>query len=108
MVILPIKLAPLNLAILAKEYDIPFFVAAPLSTFDLSIESGKDIPIEERNLEEITTIQGIQIAPDEVKVFNPAFDVTPHSYISGIITEKGLITGSYEEEIRALFKEGGV
>jgi len=102
------KIGTLNLAILAKEYDIPFFVAAPLSTFDLSIESGKDIPIEERNLEEITTIQGIQIAPDEVKVFNPAFDVTPHSYISGIITEKGLITGSYEEEIRALFKEGGV
>lgn len=99
------KIGTFNLAIIAKEFGIPFFVAAPLSTFDLSISSGREIPIEERDLEEVTTIQGIQIAPEEVKVFNPAFDVTPSSYISGMITEKGLMTGNYQEEIRSLFRK---
>ena len=93
------KIGTFNLAILAKAFDIPFYVAAPLSTFDTSIMSGDEIPIEERNKEEVTHIQGIPIAPDGIDVFNPAFDVTPHYYISGIITEKGILTAPYDQEI---------
>jgi methylthioribose-1-phosphate isomerase len=98
------KIGTFSLAILAKEFNIPFFVAAPLSTFDLSIKSGQEIPIEERDLEEVTHINGQAIAPEDVKVYNPSFDVTPNEYITGIITEKGMITGNYFEEIKRLFK----
>ncbi len=79
------------------------FIAAPLSTFDVSISCGDNIPIEERDPDEVRLINGTQIAPQEVPVFNPAFDITPHDLISGIITEKGIITDRFEEEIEALF-----
>ena len=96
------KIGTLNLALLAAAYQIPFYVAAPSSTFDLTIESGKTIQIEERPAEEITHIAGKQIAPDNTKVFNPAFDVTPAHLITTIITEKGIIYPKYNENIVAL------
>ncbi|MFP3418671.1 MULTISPECIES: S-methyl-5-thioribose-1-phosphate isomerase [Bacillus] len=99
------KIGTLGLAILAKHFQIPFFVTAPLSTFDVSTRDGADIPIEERDPLEVKELNGIQIAPPDVQVFNPAFDVTPHHLISGIITEKGIITSNYTEEIDALFTE---
>ena len=98
------KIGTLGLAILAKHYDIPFYVAAPSSTFDLSLESGISIPIEERNGEEITSIQGIRVAPENVKTFNPAFDVTPNSLITSIITENGIITPDYKSNIPLFIK----
>nr|MDH3154882.1 S-methyl-5-thioribose-1-phosphate isomerase [Bacillus licheniformis] len=97
------KIGTFGLAILAKAFQIPFFIVAPLSTFDVSISCGDDIPIEERDPDEVRRINGTQIAPQEVPVFNPAFDITPHDLISGIITEKGIITDRFEEEIEALF-----
>jgi methylthioribose-1-phosphate isomerase len=84
------KIGTYGLAVLCKEHGIPFYVAAPLSTIDFSTESGSDIPIEERDPREVTHIFGkTQIAPDGVKVANPAFDVTPARYVTAIITEKG-------------------
>lgn len=80
-------------------------MAAPLSTFDLQIENGDQIPIEERDPDEVRQISGIRTAPEDVPVFNPAFDITPGSLISGIITEKGIVTGSYTEEIEQLFAD---
>ncbi len=85
------KIGTYSLAVLARHHGIPFYVAAPSSTFDLSIESGEDIPIEQRAAEEITDSFGFRTAPEGVKVYNPAFDVTPADYITGIITEKGII-----------------
>ena len=89
------KIGTYTLAVLAKENSIPFCVAAPTSTIDLSLPSGAEIPIEQRDPEEITHIQGIRIAPEGTNVANPAFDVTPHTYISAIITEKGIIREPY-------------
>ncbi len=84
------KIGTYSLAVLCKEHGIPFYVAAPLSTIDFKIESGTEIPIEERDPREVTKVFGkVQIAPEGVKVSNPAFDVTPARYISAIITEKG-------------------
>ena len=97
------KIGTYQLAVLAKENNIPFYVAAPLSTFDLSCKSGSDIPIEERLSEEVTNINEKQICADGVKVRNPAFDVTPGKYISGIITEKGILRGDYMAEIKNIF-----
>jgi methylthioribose-1-phosphate isomerase len=85
------KIGTYSVAVLAKEHKIPFYVAAPLSSFDFSLTSGDQIPIEERSADEVTHIAGKRIAPEGVKVFNPAFDVTPHAYITAIITEKGVI-----------------
>lgn len=96
------KIGTFNLAILAAAYKIPFYVAAPASTFDLLIPDGKDIPIEERPASEITHIAGQQIAPNDTKVYNPAFDVTPAQYITAIITEKGIIYPDYEKNIPGL------
>lgn len=96
------KIGTLNLALLADAYGIPFYVAAPVSTFDLAISSGSDIPIEERKAEEITHIAGVQVAPEGTKVFNPAFDVTPARLIKAIITEKGIITADFEQNIPAV------
>ncbi|PAK36260.1 S-methyl-5-thioribose-1-phosphate isomerase [Peribacillus simplex] len=93
------KIGTLGLAILAKHFGIPFYVAAPSSTFDLSIESGTSIPIEERNGTEITFIQDVRIAPENVKTFNPAFDVTPNHLITSIITENGIITPDFFKNI---------
>ncbi|MEH7662028.1 S-methyl-5-thioribose-1-phosphate isomerase [Bacillus velezensis] len=99
------KIGTYGLAILANAFQIPFFVAAPLSTFDLQIENCYQIPIEERDPDEVRQISGIRTAPEDVPVFNPAFDITPGSLISGIITEKGIVTGSYTEEIEQLFTD---
>ncbi len=89
------KIGTYTLAVLATENAIPFYVAAPVSTIDLSLSSGADIPIEERSQEEVTCIQGIRIAPKGVEAANPAFDVTPHCYVSAIITEKGIFKEPY-------------
>lgn len=99
------KIGTFNLALLAKAFNIPFYVAAPLSTFDIAITDGNQIPIEERHSEEITHIHGVQVAPEGVKVFNPAFDVTPNELIAGIITEKGILTGDYTKSISTLFQK---
>ena len=96
------KIGTYSVAVLAKENRIPFYVAAPISTLDLKLANGDLIPIEERASEEVTQIKGIQIAPEGVKVRNPAFDVTPARYIAGIITEKGVVRGDYERELKAL------
>jgi methylthioribose-1-phosphate isomerase len=84
------KIGTLNLAILARRFVVPFYVAAPLSTVDFDTASGKDIPIEERDAEEVTTFAGKRVAPVGVAVYNPAFDVTPASLIDAIITEEGV------------------
>lgn len=93
------KIGTYALAVLAKENDIPFYVAAPSTTIDFSLSSGDRVPIEERNSREVTHIQGVPIAPEGVKAANPAFDVTPHNYISTIITERGIIKEPYEREL---------
>lgn len=93
------KIGTYNLALLASAFNIPFYVAAPASTFDLSIEDGTAIPIEERNPEEITHMNGQPVAPIGTKVFNPAFDVTPAHLITAIITEKGIIQSDYQKNI---------
>lgn len=97
------KIGTYSLAVLAKENNIPFFVAAPTSTIDVSILSGDEIAIEERNPDEIIFFGKRKIAPDGVKVSNPAFDVTPSKYITGIITEKGIVKPSYLENIPKLY-----
>jgi methylthioribose-1-phosphate isomerase len=99
------KIGTYSVAVLARENNIPFYVAAPLSTFDLSLKSGADIPIEERHAREVTHLQGFPLAPEGVRVRNPAFDVTPARYITAIITEKGVVTGNYEDKLRELVKE---
>ncbi len=92
------KIGTYTLAVLAKEHGIPFYVAAPMSTVDLSIASGDEIVIEERQPEEVTCIRGIRTAPEGILAANPAFDVTPYRYISAIITEKGIIREPFDEE----------
>jgi len=98
------KIGTYSVAILAKEHNIPFYVAAPISTLDLSLKGGDEIPIEERNIREVTHVFDSQIAPDGVKVLNPAFDVTPNRYITAIITEKGVMKAPFEEGLKRLFK----
>src|SRR5205809_398941 len=95
------KIGTYGVALLARAHEIPFYVAAPSSTFDLSLPSGDAIPIEQRDPREVTHGLGKQTAPDGVKVYNPAFDVTPAKLIVGIITEKGLIQPVTEANIRA-------
>jgi methylthioribose-1-phosphate isomerase len=96
------KIGTYTLAVLAHENQIPFYVAAPLSTLDMSFASGKQIPIEERSPAEVTHLAGVLIAPREVPARHPAFDVTPHRYISAIITERGIAREPYVEDLRAL------
>jgi methylthioribose-1-phosphate isomerase len=96
------KIGTYTLAVLAKENGIPFYVAAPTTTIDPSLASGDEIPIEERSPDEVTHIQGVAIAPEGVKVQNPAFDVTPHQYITAIITEGGIIRAPYGEGIKKI------
>lgn len=97
------KIGTYGVAILAKEHGIPFYVAAPFSTFDLSVDDGDGIPIEERPGDEVAVIGGRRFAPLGVDVYNPAFDVTPSKYITAIITEKGIIRPPFKENIRKLF-----
>jgi len=98
------KIGTYTLAVLAMENGIPFYVAAPTTTIDLSLASGDEIPIEERNPEEVTHLQGVSIAPEGVEAANPAFDVTPHHYITAIITENGIIKEPYGEGIKKIFR----
>jgi methylthioribose-1-phosphate isomerase len=100
------KIGTLGLAVLAKEFHIPFYIAAPVSTFDLSIESGGSIPIEERDAREVTEGFGRRTAPEGVKAWNPAFDVTPARFIAGIITERGLIRNPDTVEISRVLGGG--
>ena len=95
------KIGTYGLAILAKEHGIPFYVAAPISTLDMQRSSGEEIPIEERGAEEITEGFGRRTAPHDVRVFNPAFDVTPNTLVSAIISEKGVARAPYGEVLRA-------
>ncbi len=96
------KIGTYSLAVLARENGIPFYVAAPTTTIDLSLASGDEIPIEERSPDEVTHIQGVNIAPEGIEVTNPAFDVTPHRYITAIITENGIIKEPYGEGLRGI------
>ena len=93
------KIGTYTVALLAKHHGIPFYVAAPASTFDLSIESGDQIPIEERHAQEITQFGDRQVAPEGIEVFNPAFDVTPNELITALITEKGVIRPPFRTSI---------
>src|SRR5947207_3861681 len=93
------KIGTYGVAVLARAHGIPFYVAAPSSTFDLTLPGGDGIPIEQRDPREVTHGFGRQTAPDGVDVYNPAFDVTPHHLISGIVTEKGLIRPVTAENI---------
>jgi len=88
--------------VLAKENHEPFFVAAPISTLDLTLESGDQIPIEERAAAEVTQVFGHQVAPEGTAVKNPAFDVTPARYVTAIITEKGVARAPYGESLKQL------
>src|SRR5258706_7849399 len=97
------KIGTYALAVLAKRHGIPFYVVAPLSTFDAKIASGKEIPIEERPAAEVTGYRGAQWAPKGVKVRNPAFDVTPAELITGIICEKGVVLQPNREKLARLF-----
>jgi methylthioribose-1-phosphate isomerase len=99
------KIGTYSVAVLAHENGIPFYVAAPLSTIDMSLASGEQIPIEERSSAEVTHLAGIAIAPTEVPARHPAFDVTPQRYITAIITERGVARAPYTESLRALFAE---
>jgi methylthioribose-1-phosphate isomerase len=98
------KIGTLALSILAKHYGIPFYIAAPSSTFDLSIESGAPIPIEQRSADEVTQFGKTVVAPKSISVYNPAFDVTPAENITAIITEKGVIEPPNTEAISACLK----
>lgn len=99
------KIGTFGVALAAKALGIPFYIAAPASTFDFELVSGAEIPIEERNPEEVKTFQGVVSAPPGVEVFNPAFDVTPNELISGIITEYGVLQAPYTEAITNLHKK---
>jgi len=96
------KIGTYTVAILAKEHNIPFYVAAPISTVDLACPDGSKIPIEQRSAMEVTHIAGKQMVPDGVSVENPAFDVTPAKYVAAIITEKGVARAPYEDSLQKL------
>ena len=97
------KIGTYGVAVLAREHRIPFYVAAPLSTIDLQTPDGSGIPIEERNAREVTHVGGAQLAPAGASVWNPAFDVTPHRLIAGIITERGIVRPPYIEALKLAF-----
>ena len=97
------KIGTYQVAVLAKENNIPFYVAAPLSTIDINLESGDEIPIEERDTNEVLTVFGKRIAPENTKALNYAFDVTPNRFVSAIITEKGILYPDYKKSIADVF-----
>ena len=94
------KIGTYGVAVLAREHNVPFYVAAPLSTIDLNTPDGQHIPIEERSAREVTHVGGAQLAPEGALVWNPAFDVTPHRFITGIITERGIVRPPYIESLK--------
>ena len=98
------KIGTYMVAVLAKRHNIPFYVAAPLSTVDLNCPTGDEIPIEERDRTEITHVKGHQLAPDDVGITNYAFDVTPNDLVTAIITEKGVARAPYTESLKAQFE----
>ena len=97
------KIGTYSVAVNAHFHGVPLYVALPCSTIDLSIPDGSGIPIEERDPSEVRTLYGVQTAPAEVEVYNPAFDVTPHSLVTGIITEKGVVYPPFKENLARLF-----
>ena len=98
------KIGTYVLAVLAREHNLPFYVAAPVSTIDLSLASGQEIPIEEREPEEVTHLAGLPLAPGGVSVWNPAFDITPHRLVTAIITDWGIVRPPYVETLQELFE----
>ena len=96
------KIGTYMVAVLARQHDIPFYVAAPISTLDLTLKSGDEIPIEERDRREVTHMREYQLAPDGIEVQNPAFDVTPNELIAAIITDKGVARQPYTESLRKM------
>ncbi|MEJ5230231.1 MAG: S-methyl-5-thioribose-1-phosphate isomerase [Pseudothermotoga sp.] len=101
------KIGTYSVAVLAHRNKVPFYVAAPTSTIDIRIKDGKQIPIEERSHTEVTHLNGVRVAAEGVKVYNPAFDVTEHELVSAIITEKGILRPPYDESIARLFSSEG-
>ncbi|MDQ2711343.1 MAG: S-methyl-5-thioribose-1-phosphate isomerase [Acidobacteriota bacterium] len=99
------KIGTYGVAVLAKENGVPFYVAAPISTLDLTLASGDEIPIEERASQEVTEVQGVSIAPEGIRVANPAFDVTPNRYVTAIITERGVARAPFTESLRNLSEQ---
>ncbi len=99
------KIGTYMVAVLAKRHNIPFYVAAPLSTVDMNCPTGEEIPIEERDIREVTHVKDIQLAPDDTLVSNYAFDVTPNDLVTAIITEKGVVRAPYTESLRKQFDE---
>ena len=99
------KIGTYSVAVLAKEHGIPFYVAAPISTVDLATADGSGIPIEQRNIKEVSHIAGKQMVPDGVSIENPAFDVTPAKYVAAIITERGIARAPYSESLKRLASE---
>ena len=102
------KIGTYSVAVLAKAHNVPFYVAAPISTFDPEISTGDQIPIEERDIKEVSEINGRVMAPSGVKIENPAFDVTPASLIHGIVTEYGIARAPYEKSISGFFGLAGI
>jgi methylthioribose-1-phosphate isomerase len=99
------KIGTYSVAVNAYYHKIPFYVVAPFSTFDLRLKNGKEIPIEERDKDEVRKILGkVYSAPKKINVFNPAFDVTPHYLITAIVTDRGIIYPPYKKNIRRLFR----
>jgi len=98
------KIGTYSVAVLANYHKIPFYIAAPLSTFDPDLSSGSSIPIEYRNEKEVFYCGSRRIAPRGIKAFNPAFDVTPYHLIAGIITEKGVLRPPFKASIKGIFK----
>jgi methylthioribose-1-phosphate isomerase len=101
------KIGTFMLSVICKTYGVPFYSAAPVSTIDFDMSSGDQIPIEQRDPSEVTHIQGQAIAPEGMDVYNPAFDVTPHQNVTGIITEAGIIREPYREQIAKLKERYG-
>jgi methylthioribose-1-phosphate isomerase len=98
------KIGTYTVAMMAKAHGVPFYVAAPLSTIDMNTPDGAAIPIEERNRREVSHVGSTQLAPDAASIWNPAFDVTPHALVAGIITERGICRAPYDHSLRALFE----
>src|SRR6202044_2712225 len=94
------KIGTYSVAVLAKENGVPFYVAAPISTLDLTLASGDEIPIEQRAAREVTHVHGVPVAPEGTAVANPAFDVTPNRYVTAIITERGVARAPYSNTLR--------
>ncbi len=100
------KIGTYTVAVLAKHHGIPFFVAAPVTTLDLTIADGSEIPIEQRDPAEVTTFGGLRIVPEGVPAFNPAFDVTPHDFVTAIITDHGVARSPFEETLTRITTSG--